>query len=523
MIMNTEPVTRKEKYLAKIRGEDVQIPKEPYTREEKYLNAIATMISDKICTKEEFDKKIAEVESKIGETFTADEKEKLKSLTNPVTVKGTCNSLEELNQKDAKVGDMWFVKGENGEEKSKEYVYTEDKKWDLIGDNSIDLTNYVKDTDFASAEKAGIIKNVGASNSGIEIDENGNIKIAHPTADQIGAVSKDHTALTLDRVQSVMTYYGLSDQNTLENDFVKQTQIASNAVGASNNVGLVRLKSSELSGVTSTLDNEGSFGLALCSEEQCKKETSDRIALHPNNIPMFMKNYGLESKTYLKDTYQRKDEHASTTQYGNIMLGGAYMGLSLDNNNKLVLTGVTTDEINNEGSNVRKALVPMSIPVFMKNYGITNKGWCHEIKKKIESSRTTNENGICVAQNCIVLVAGCSNVVDGVSVTVVPFLNKDNLNNTSLIFKNTKTDEPLKSTEITNLTYYYIEPFDEVTDPQLDEPSISEQPSFYEQDISPNSIEPKPQSTTNVQTKSFSKSETPVTPQSTKTFTTSTT
>lgn len=441
--MNTEPVTRKEKYLAKIRGEDVQIPKEPYTREEKYLNAIATMISDKICTKEEFDKKIAEVESKIGETFTADEKEKLKSLTNPVTVKGTCNSLEELEQKDAKVGDMWFVKGEAEGEKSKEYVRTEAGTWDLVGDNSIDLTNYVKDTDFASADKAGIIKNVGANKSGIDIDEQGNISIAHPdNVSELDTSSQKHTALTLDRVQPVMAYYGLSNQNTLENDYVKHNDTPS-------------------------------------------KDTSGPVKIDFSN-------------------------------------DGAGSGFGIDNNGLLTIHSCPVTSLDNE-QNSRYALHPNNIPMFMKNYGITNKGWCHEIKKKVESSRTTNENGICVALNCIVLVAGCSNVVDGVSVTVVPFLNKDNLNNTSLIFKNTKTDEPLKSTEITNLTYYYIEPFDEVTDPQSDEPSISEQPSFYEQDISPNSIEPKPQSTTNVQTKSFSKSETPVTPQSTKTFTTSTT
>ncbi len=518
--MNTEPVTRKEKYLAKIRGEDVQIPKEPYTREEKYLNAIATMISDKICTKEEFDKKIAEVESKIGETFTADEKEKLKSLTNPVTVKGTCNSLEELEQKDAKVGDMWFVKGEAEGEKSKEYVRTEAGTWDLVGDNSIDLTNYVKDTDFASADKAGIIKNVGANKSGIDIDEQGNISIAHPdNVSELDTSSQKHTALTLDRVQPVMAYYGLSNQNTLENDYVKHNDTPSKDTS-----GPVKIDfSNDGAGSGFGIDNNGLLTIHSCPVTSLDNEQNSRYALHPNNIPMFMKNYGLESKTYLKDTYQRKDEHASTTQYGNIMLSGEYAGLVLSSDGKLGLAGVTTTEINKETSSVRKALVPMSIPVFMNNYGITNKGWCHEIKKKVESSRTTNENGICVTQNCIVLVAGCSNVVDGVSVTVVPFLNKDNLNNTSLIFKNTKTDEPLKSTEITNLTYYYIEPFDEVTDPQSDEPSISEQPSFYEQDISPNSIEPKPQSTTNVQTKSFSKSETPVTPQSTKTFTTSTT
>ena len=498
------PRSRLEQYLTKIvkslagdgTSEDVELPKQIYSRVEAYLKAIIGLLA----------------EVALGETFTSEEKEKLKSITNPINVKGTCDSYDDLESKtDAKVGDMWFVKGENGEDKSKEYVYTEDKKWDLVGDNSIDLTNYVKDTDYASSDKAGIIKNVGANKSGIDIDEQGNISIAHPdNVSELDTSSQKHTALTLDRVTKVAEYYGLSDQNTLKNDYVKNTQIVTNGTNTSPNIGLVKLGEAETDGLL--VNDDGVLMIKEATRTAIKNETNNHTPLCPTSIKTMMTNYGLESKTYLKDTYQRKDEHASTTQYGNIMLCGEYAGLALSSDGKLELAGVTPTEIKKETSSVRKALVPMSIPVFMNNYGITNKGWCHEIKKKVESSRTTNENGICVTQNCIVLVAGCSNVVDGVSVTVVPFLNKDNLNNTSLIFKNTKTDELLKSTEITNLTYYYIEPFDEVTDPQSDEPSISEQPSISEEPtVASNSIE----------SQSFTKSETLQTPSySDKTFST---
>ena len=103
------PYTRKEQYLAKISGDDVKTPEKPITREEMYLNAIATTLFDKVCTKEEFEKKIAEVEGKIGETFTSEEKSKLESITNPINVKGIVNSDEELQTKKNRCKSRRFV------------------------------------------------------------------------------------------------------------------------------------------------------------------------------------------------------------------------------------------------------------------------------------------------------------------------------------------------------------------------------------------------------------------------------
>ena len=41
MSLPSEPITRREQYLAKAAGQNVQIPDEPITREEEYLDAIA--------------------------------------------------------------------------------------------------------------------------------------------------------------------------------------------------------------------------------------------------------------------------------------------------------------------------------------------------------------------------------------------------------------------------------------------------------------------------------------------------
>lgn len=93
-----EPITRKEKYLAKISGEDVQIPEKPITREEMYLNAIAQGSSGGDgYSKEEIDAKIQEVK-----TLIATANETLQELENSL---GTYATKEELNKK-ANVSDI---------------------------------------------------------------------------------------------------------------------------------------------------------------------------------------------------------------------------------------------------------------------------------------------------------------------------------------------------------------------------------------------------------------------------------
>lgn len=78
----SEPVTRKERYLAKISGENVTLPEKPITREEMYLAKIAEGTSGgetvDTYTKTEIDEKIENVNGEItaieGKITTANEK-----------------------------------------------------------------------------------------------------------------------------------------------------------------------------------------------------------------------------------------------------------------------------------------------------------------------------------------------------------------------------------------------------------------------------------------------------------------
>lgn len=159
-----EPITRKEKYLAKISGEDVQIPEKPITREEMYLNAIAQGSSGGDgYSKEEIDQKIQEVKNLID------------------TANNTLQKLE----------------------------------------NS--LEGYVKNTDFATADNAGIIKPDGV---GLDIQgDDGSLQIHHPTAEEIQAEGTDleHQALTLDRVEDVAEYFGINNRQTIPNKLDQST------------------------------------------------------------------------------------------------------------------------------------------------------------------------------------------------------------------------------------------------------------------------------------------------------------
>ena len=215
---------------------------------------------------------------------------------------------------------MWFVKGEN-EEKSKEYVFTENNDFDLVGDNSINLSEYVKQTDYATSAKAGLVKSADEKLTGINIDNSGNISISH--FDDIADLTdtgKQHTALTLDRVSAVMNYYGLEDKDTLKDDYVKQTQIATSNTSAEWHVGLVNLTDANLSGITTEASNmQGKLALAVCADTVVEKEQEMRIALHPNNIPMFMHNWGLSDKKWCHEIKKKTIINVTTDGNGTVL------------------------------------------------------------------------------------------------------------------------------------------------------------------------------------------------------------
>ena len=89
--------------------------------------------------REEISNKVDKIE---GYNLVADsEIEKLSAITNPIKIKGRVDTIDDLPS-DASTGDLYFV-GVEGSEDYKEYVLTEDNKWEQIGVSKVDLSNYV--------------------------------------------------------------------------------------------------------------------------------------------------------------------------------------------------------------------------------------------------------------------------------------------------------------------------------------------------------------------------------------------
>lgn len=80
-----EPITRKEKYLAKISGEDVQIPEKPITREEMYLNAINAEIQGFRTVVDSVNSTLRELEKSLDTYATKAELEELAEKIESIT------------------------------------------------------------------------------------------------------------------------------------------------------------------------------------------------------------------------------------------------------------------------------------------------------------------------------------------------------------------------------------------------------------------------------------------------------
>lgn len=109
---------------------------------------------------------IGELETTVGLMET-----KLNSITNPVVVKGTVENKTMLPSTEESVpGWLYFVRGTD-DEKSVEYVFTIDGQWDEIGDNAIDLSEYLKTAAFEAYKTevtANLAKKVNVSDIATE-------------------------------------------------------------------------------------------------------------------------------------------------------------------------------------------------------------------------------------------------------------------------------------------------------------------------------------------------------------------
>lgn len=111
------------------------------------------------------------------------------------------------NIKDPQVGWLYFV-GEDGADAFEEYVYTEAGKWEFIGFNSVNLSNYVQKTDYATSDIPGLVK--AYQTYGLTIDSNGEMRIYSASANDVDNESLNRRPLTPSNISKMMSNYNIT-------------------------------------------------------------------------------------------------------------------------------------------------------------------------------------------------------------------------------------------------------------------------------------------------------------------------
>lgn len=340
------PLSRTEQYLTKIvkelsgSDEEVEIPKTTLSRVEMYLKAIINLLAEAAVKK-------------------------------PITVKGMVNSKDELEGiENPQVGDMYFVKVGD---KSEEFIYNTEGKWDPVGDTSVDLSDYLTADD-----------------------------IRDPLTTKFGEVDGEISQLQDDYAEVEETYVKEEELLYPYTDNTNKYLAPFNGNHTMDHPGLVLLASANSCGISCNgLNESGQLYLFDGGNAEVDKESSNTIALHPNNIPRMMSNYGITSKDYLSKTYMtiaegnsfvHKNEIADERKFGVVALDRAAGGITSNYGNVLCINRPTDDEITSNKVNLQSTALTLDrIPAVFNHYGIPGSGFMNTVYTAV-SSNTRNLN-----------------------------------------------------------------------------------------------------------------------------------
>lgn len=166
--------------------------------------------------------------------YTTAEKQKLAAITNIMSLKGRVDAVSDLPAA-AEIGDVYLV-GLAGAAEFEEYVWTTANKWEMLGGTEIDLSGYVKKTDYATTSAVGVAK---FNSSGFTVSS-GAVSIKSATAEQVTAGTAANVALTPSNITGVMASYGLAFS----------TDIATMRSGIAKNKSDINALETSLSGIT---------------------------------------------------------------------------------------------------------------------------------------------------------------------------------------------------------------------------------------------------------------------------------
>lgn len=160
-------------------------------------------------------RRVKQLASNVALPFTQEEKDKLAAITNPILFKGRVDTVKALdNIADPETGWLFFVRKESTGNYA-EYIFTDEGKWEYVGENSIDLNDYVKKTEHADIDMYGTIKLAPQTNGWGLIISNDYISIDPATSSDITDEKSVRRPITPQRISIMMSNYGIESRDQI--------------------------------------------------------------------------------------------------------------------------------------------------------------------------------------------------------------------------------------------------------------------------------------------------------------------
>lgn len=237
--------------------------------------------------------------------------------------KGDAGSIEfkivnELPTENISESTMYLVPLSPGTEQNEfaEYIYA-NGHWEYIGSASVevDLSEYVKNTDYATGSTAGIVKPV----LGLTVGANGIVYIAQASESQIDAKTDGYFPITSQRLDYAVMK-ALSDSKLEWTDEQKQLarellgSVGSEDYATADKVGLVRAVRS--GGIT--IDSRGVLSLDSASRGEINAKQNYRNPIMPSNIDYAVKKALSDCKLTGDDVWTEEEKSKALELLGGV-------------------------------------------------------------------------------------------------------------------------------------------------------------------------------------------------------------
>ena len=210
--------------------------------------------------------------AEVGATTTSDVNSLISLALNQVNSFDT-QLVQELPTQNISTHTVYFVpKTGSSNDAYDEYMYL-NGSWEKVGNTSVDLSNYVQKTDYATNSQAGVVK--ASSATGININNEGFLYVTPPTTAEIKAATDTKHSVTPSTVKEAV-FYGLAKSA----GDTTQSQ-SNNSVGTYTNEAKTSIRN--MLGVPATTDIPSVPAWALASNKP--SYTANEVGAIANTAP----------------------------------------------------------------------------------------------------------------------------------------------------------------------------------------------------------------------------------------------